>query len=194
MTEFAFVAPILILLFVAIADFGRVFTAGILLDAAARDGAEVAAFEYLRQPPGPLVDPAPSPPDAAYYDDIHLKAARTVCAEMRDLPNTTSSGADCAPLPAIQVCIHDGQDPSCAQSPFPGGPAPPAECTLLTSPPTNAQEPPFGNKQRWVEVRVCYHFTMILHVPWVPLGDVWLQRTRTFVIPCYFALGYGDCG
>ena len=87
----------LLVLLLGIADFGRVFAAGIAIEAAARNAAEVAAQEYLRNPPGgpDLSIPAPSPPlDPNYYDKLHTLAARTACRESRDLANTTYTPDD----------------------------------------------------------------------------------------------------
>jgi len=58
---------------------------------------------------------------------------------------------------------------------------------------SNAQSGPAGN--RWVEVRLCYQFVPILRLPIFSFGDVFLQRVRSFDIPCYFATGTPDaCG
>src|SRR5688500_12773484 len=46
--EFALVLPRLIVLFLGIADFGRVFHAGIVIESASRNAAESAAQEYLQ--------------------------------------------------------------------------------------------------------------------------------------------------
>ena len=77
MVEFALLLPMLLVLLLGVADFGRVFTAGITVEAAARNAAEVVAQEYLRNPPGPMSDPAPSPGDDTYYRALHELAART---------------------------------------------------------------------------------------------------------------------
>ena len=67
-----------------------------------------------------------------------------------------------------------------------------SSCTDFTSsPPTNTQD---GGAERWVEVRVCYQFTGILALPPLPT-EIWLQRNRNFVIPCYFGTGTANpCG
>ena len=196
-TEFALVVPILLMLFVAIADFGRIFAAGIAIDAATRNAAETAANEYLANPPGALNLPAPGA-DQAYYTSLRAYTAKVVCAELRSLPNTTydagtqtcrdvsGSGPN---LPAVVVCVHDGADGGCA-APAVGGTLP-ASCTVFTPSATNSQQ---GTGRRWVEVRTCYQFTPILQMPLLPFGDIWLQRTRTFTIPCYFVLGTDECG
>lgn len=189
LTEFALVATILLVLVVAVADFGRIFAAGLILEAAARDAAEVAANEYLATPPGPINAPAP-PADPAYYNELRKKAARTACAEVRELPNTQydSVTTDCPGMPLTFVCVHDGQDPGCGTEAF--GATVPGECSDLTTPPTNASA---NGSSRYVEVRLCYRFDSIIDVPLVSFGTFWLQRTRTFVIPCYFVLGELEC-
>jgi len=188
------VIPILVILVVGVADFGRIFAHGLAVEAASRDAAEIVASEYLANPPGApavsLADPAPVG-DPTYYDPLHLRAARVVCAETRSLPNTNYDPltTNCPGMPLVLVCIHDSQDPSCGLEPF-GAPIP-AECGGLATPPTNGQD---GSGARWVEVRVCYRFSAILQLPIISFGDIWLQRTRSFVIPCYFVLGTQECG
>src|SRR6185436_14493503 len=89
--EFALVTPILVMLVVLVADFGRIFAVSLTMEAAALDAAEVMANNYLSNPPGApgvlLSQPAP-PGDPAFYAPLHALAAKTVCAEMADLPNT----------------------------------------------------------------------------------------------------------
>jgi len=191
LVEFALVLPILVFLVVIVADFGRIFAAGLSLEAAARDAAEVAANQYLAVPPGPLDSPAPSG-TAAYYQPLHQLAGRTVCAETSDLANSAFDAGTqgCSGMPLIQVCIHDGQDTECTSEAE--GATVPAECDSMAPPPTNANGA--AGSPRWAEVRVCYRFTAILHLPLLEFGDFWLQRTRTFVIPCYFKLGTSECG
>ena len=182
--------PVLVMLVVVVADFGRIFATGVLLEAAARNAAEATANEYLANPPGPLTAPAPVG-DPNYYDPLHLIGARAACAELSELPNTTFSAPDCPDMPVIQVCVHDDQDTSCGYPPFAGSSAPPVECTDLTTPPSNTKP----GAERWVEVRICYRFSAILNLPLLSFGDIWLQRTRNFVIPCYFGTGTTDpCG
>src|SRR5262245_28276818 len=75
--EFALVFPVIVILVVLVADLGRVFTAGVILESATRNGAEAAALEYERNPPGdptsPAIDrltaPVPTPGSDAYYDN-----------------------------------------------------------------------------------------------------------------------------
>ena len=200
--EFVLIAPILILLLVAIADFGRVFATGVAVEAATRNAAEIVAEDYVRNPPGDpatsahdrLAAPAPTSGYSSYYNALALKAARTVCVELRSLPNTTYSSADgsCASWPIIRVCVHDQTSNTgsnqCGQPITPGFDAsPPAECTSMPSPGDPSWDPTMTGvteKSRYVEVRVCYPFTTILNLPIVP-SRILFQNTRTFTIACF---------
>ena len=205
--EFVLIAPILLLLLVAIADFGRVFAAGVAVEAATRNAAEIAAEEYVKNPPGDpaltpaqrLDAPAPTSGNQAYYDDLAMKAARTVCVELRNLPNTTydSVSGTCPSWPLIRVCVHDqtasNANNHCGQPITPGFDAsPPGECTTLPPPGDASWDPtmtgggisPGGEPSRYVEVRVCYKFTTILNLPLVP-SEITFQNTRMFTIACF---------
>jgi TadE-like protein len=191
LVEFVLVAPVLVMLVVLIADFGRVFAATLSIEAAARDAAEAMSNEYLANPPGPLGVAAPAG-TSTYYQPLHQAAARTVCAETQDLANSAfNSGAGtCTGMPLIQACIHDGQDTECSSETQ--GATVPAQCAGMATPPTPANGPP--GSPRWAEVRICYEFTPVLNLPLLSFGSIWLERSRTFVVPCYFALGSTECG
>lgn len=182
-------------IFIAIADFGRIFAAIITIEAATRNAAEATANQYLATSPGPLQNPAPAG-DPAYYNNLHTYAAGVVCAELRSLPSTNYESATktCPDMPLVMVCIHDSQDPSCATLASPGALVAPAGCSSLTSAPDNSQGGLPHPRPRWVEVRICYHFTALLNLPLFSLGDFWLERTNKFTIPCYFSLGVDECG
>jgi hypothetical protein len=185
--------PLLLILFLGIADFGRVFQSGVIIEAAARDGAEIAAEEYRNHPPPPgdLTQPAP-PGDPLYYQPLHDLAARTACREMRvlastvytpDNPATPATNEEaCGSMPVIRVCIHDQEDPLCEQTAF--GASIPAECSGLSAPMTNAMQ---GGSEpsRYVEVRICYRFQTLIHVQMFSLGDVWLDKDRVFTVGFY---------
>lgn len=192
--EFALVFPILFLLLVAIVDFTRVFAAGIVLEAAARDAAEIAAQAYVQEPPGPLNSAAPTPASAAYYNALYEKTARVVCAETKELPETDFSGGVCPTWPNVRVCVHDdAMDNGCGSVISGFAASIPPECTELNDPWTAASAGGTTSR-RYVEVRVCQPFGMFFDFPFIPLNDLYLQRSRTFVIPCYYALGQDDCG
>jgi hypothetical protein len=174
----------MIVLFVGFADFGRIFATSVLLEAAVRDAAEIGANEYLASPPGPLDAAAPAG-DPSYYNPLHDKVANAACTELAELPNAT---AGCSSMPLMVVCVHDSHDTSCAGETH--GATIPAECNELPGATSNQN----GGAERWVEVRLCYRFTSLVDVPLISFGTFWLQRTRTFVIPCYFKLGTQQCG
>jgi hypothetical protein len=190
LVEFALVLPMLLVLLLGIADFGRVFAAGITLEAVARDAAEVGALQRLRDKPP--TDPTQL---TAYYTSLHQIMARTACAEADQLAPSPEQvhPTDCANLTSVRACIHDDLDTQCGD-PIPGfDGAPPPECTDTaagTAPPwSNASGGETGS--HWVEVRVCYHFTTLfnlrLSLPFnagLNLGDVYLQKTRSFVVDC----------
>jgi len=205
--EFVLIAPILLLLLVAIADFGRVFATGVAVEAATRNAAELVAEDYVRNPPGAqavsahdrLAAAAPTSGYGSYYDALALKAAQTVCVELRNLPNTTydSGSGTCSSWPLIRVCVHDqtsnNASNQCGQPITPGFDAsPPAECTTLPPPGdptwdssmTGGGNGPGGEPSRYVEVRVCYPFTTILSLPIVP-SRIIFQNTRIFTIACF---------
>lgn len=179
LAEFALVIPVLLILVLGVADLGRVFAAGVVTESAARDAAEIAAQQYLHD--YPLA--APTSPPANYYANLHLRAAQAVCAELKTLPNTNfdSATGDCSGWPIVLACVHDGVDDACATEPF--GDAVPANCSALTTPLTNAQ--PSGTEQsRFVEVRVCYEFTLLAQ-GLLPISDIYLQDSRVFTVADY---------
>lgn len=188
LVEFALILPLLLVLLLGIADFGRIFAAGITIEAAARNAAEAGAVERL---PGRNPPPADSSLWPTYYASLHENIARVACAEARQLPNSTFVEANrtCPSMPVIRVCVHDGQDPACGQ-PISGFADPiPAECTQMSDPWDHSSAGADGSHS--VEVRICYHFTTLfnlhLSLPMdagLNLGDIWLQRERFFVVDC----------
>jgi TadE-like protein len=191
LVEFALILPMLLVLLLGIADFGRVFAAGITIEAAARDAAEAVAQEYLRNPPAPMDQPAPLSNDP-YYQNLHDLAARTACREARTLPNTTFATDVCASMPIIMICVHDNADPLCDEPAFnvslPGN----SPCSDLLDPPVNAMQGG-AEPSRYVEVRVCYRFSTLfnlseLRLPlgWgLSVGDIYLQKARVFTVGFY---------
>jgi hypothetical protein len=189
LTEFALIIPFVLVLLLAVADFGRYYAAGITAESAARAASEVVASNYQKSPPGGLLGtPAPTPGSATYYDGLHRLASSVVCAEMGTLPN--AGGAGCPNIP-VQVCIHDGADPSCTAEP--DGRAIDARCTAMSGWPSTSQT---GGSEtsRYVEVRVCYRFSTIMSVSGIPSianilpvlnGDFFIQSDRTFTIVDY---------
>lgn len=188
LVEFALVLPMLLVLLLGIADFGRVFAAGIALEATARNAAEAAAQEYVQRQRD---DPAPL--TAADYDAIRAVAHRVACEEAATLPNQAGTSPMCT-MPITAVCVHDslaGDAADCGES----SAAVPASCPALLQPWTAANEQAAGTGPflSYVEVRICYRFTTLmglsdlkLPLGWsISIGDVWLQRDRSFVAGDY---------
>src|SRR5688500_3796468 len=102
LVEFALVLPMLLVLLLGIADFGRVFAAGIILEAAARNAAEAAAQEYRQ-----LARNAPTlEPDD--YQRIHNVALSQVCREAERLPEELDADNNgVCEMPIAAVCVHD---------------------------------------------------------------------------------------
>lgn len=192
MVEFALVFPLLLVLLLTVADFGRIFSAGIVTESAARAAAETAAAEYLTE----LLRVSPATIDTAGYTKIHQTAWQSVCDEAASLPNATpgSGGSQCVGLPTV-VCVHDNVDPLCGDSYNDSGGIPTGCPTLAPGArPTNTQEAESGT-QSWpyVEVRVCYRFSSVmqLQLPFIggtisPIGgDFFLEKTRVFDVANY---------
>jgi len=183
--EFALVLPLLLVLLLGIADFGRVFYAGIVVESSARNAAEAAAQEYLQlRRSGTL-------PSSAELDRIADEANAGVCEEAERLPDRQMSGSTCL-LPYTAVCIHDAPaelvnyGAGCGD----GASGAPAECTNLHGPWPSLWS---AGMLPSVEVRVCYRFaTMMnlsgLELPFgngLDLGSIWLQRARVFAVADY---------
>ena len=176
----------LLVLLLGIADFGRVFSAGITIEAAARNAAEAAAQEYLQL----RRDSAPVTGDQ--FDRVAAIALERLCADADPLPNQVAVGLSCT-MPAAAVCIHDqaselinyGSRCGAGASGAPESCATLHEAWLSTAPGTG-QLP-------WIEVRACYRFTTLIDVSdvnlpfgWgLSLGEIWLQRDRSFTVADY---------
>jgi hypothetical protein len=189
LVEFALVLPILLVLLLGIADFGRVFTAGIVLEASARNAAEAAAQEYLQLCRNRTTCP---PLDAADYAALHDLALSETCREAERLPNRAVDGSGVCTMPYAAVCVHDGADPLCAAE----AASAPGECSLVRSMapnPSNAALAYDASAPPYVEVRICYRFTTMvdisdLDLPFgsgLSLGEIWLQRERSFTSADY---------
>ncbi|MEJ7804137.1 MAG: TadE/TadG family type IV pilus assembly protein [Candidatus Limnocylindria bacterium] len=187
LVEFALVLPMLLVLLLGVADFGRVFQAGIVVEASARNAAEAAAQEYLQLKRG-LTTLGPDE-----YMRVHAVALETVCKEAERLPNRAGAMGSCT-MPAAGVCIHDDE----AEIPgYAGGGwcgteqgASPSECSDIRS--TWSPGKPVDGLP-YVEVRLCYRFTTLFNLQDLQLplanglsiGDIWLQKDRAFTVADY---------
>jgi hypothetical protein len=197
--------PLLVVLLLGITDFGRVFAAGVVVEAATRDAAEIAATDSrmvgLKDPTCDAACRAP------IYAALHVRAAETACNDARRLwPTTDTSGGSCVSsggdgLLLIGVCVHDSVtalpqagDPACGE--VTGGSVP-IGCDQISQPWSNVQGGVAGaaNKDgvqqlplRYVEVRVCYRFTPMFRALILPInasanfGNVYIQKTRYFTV------------
>jgi hypothetical protein len=185
LVEFALVLPILLVILLGVADFGRVFSTSMAVEASTRNGAEVGAIERLRN------GPPSAGTEAAYYTALHEQVARVVCSELSLQPNTTFDATDqtCPTMPVIRVCVHDDVDPLCGY-PIPGfAGTVPAECGQMVVAWDHSSGGAIGSHA--VEVRVCYRFTTLFNLHFelpgdtgLGLGDVWIQRERVFALDC----------
>jgi hypothetical protein len=183
LVEFGILLPLLLVLLLGVADFGRVFQAGIVMESAARAAAEAAALEYLRDPPT-------TPGDPAYdYDRLHLIAAESACAEARllaDADYNAGPPVSCPTWPAVRVCVHDGGGQPCGVPPagFSGGSA---DCDRM---PGDWDTDPDSQGNPYVEVRVCYRFTTLFNVTLpmdtgITIAEVLLQKDAHFTVADY---------
>jgi TadE-like protein len=186
LVEFGLVLPMLLILLLGIADFGRVFSAGITIEAAARNAAEAAAQEYLQ------LRRDSSPITGDQFDRVAAVALERLCADADPLPNQAAVGLICA-MPAAGVCVHDqaselaNYGSRCGA----GAGAAPASCTMLHE--SWASTAPGTGQLPWVEVRACYRFTTLIDLTdvnlpfgWgLSLGEIWLQRDRSFTVADY---------
>lgn len=187
LVEFALILPMLLVLLLGIADFGRVFAAGITMEAAARNGAEAAAQEYLQ-----LLEKSGGSLATADYQRVHQVALDRVCGDAETLPNKAVSGGSCT-MPLTAVCVHDGNDlAGCGSEADPGV----SQCSAVNGgwSTANSGAAPLGSTPLpYVEVRVCYRFTTLfnltdLRLPlgWnLSLGEVYIQKDREFTVASY---------
>lgn len=200
LVEFALVLPMLLVLLFGVADFGRIFQAGITVEASARNASEIAAQEYVqltRNKPGGVLDPAD-------YDRLHDVAIEALCGESELLPQVEAppgasgvcvkdlGGGPVDVWPLGGVCVHDNVDPICGDE----ANTVPSSCPRLDSGWSNANNgaAPVGSTPLpYVEVRVCYQFTTLfnltdLELPFgwsISFGTIYLERDRTFTVACY---------
>jgi hypothetical protein len=90
--EFALVLPILIVLLIAIGDFGRVYATGVAVEDAAREAADYAAFDDVNA--SHFEEPVPGTVDAK--DSTRLEALRRACAAVSALPDFQAVAATCS--------------------------------------------------------------------------------------------------
>jgi hypothetical protein len=193
LVEFGLVLPLLMILLLGVADFGRVFQAGIAEEAAVRDAAEAAAEQYNQYLQCGSGNPDPTCSgltDSTRYDALHAEALRVACKEAERMPGRVVDGSGNCTMPFTAVCIHDTNagDTACGQE----AASAPAECKEMTNAlswnpsrigPTEATDP-YGGRP-YVEVRMCYRFDPLFSFALGSWGSVWLQKANYFVVTNY---------
>jgi hypothetical protein len=173
------ILPIMLIILLAVGDFGRLFAVGITVESAARNAAEVAAAEYNRNLLVPPID----------YAAVHQAAWSSVCNDASGLPNATpGGGGECDGLPTL-VCVHDAADGGCGTI-YNDGSGVPAGCPGVLAGASNGLA---GSESKFVEVRVCYRFDTIFEMTLPSLGgplqalggDFFIERSRVFSVADY---------
>lgn len=189
MVEFALVFPIMLVLLLTVADFGRLFATAVTLESSARTAAEVAAGDYLQ-----VFSSLPSgtPMTSADYARVHRAAWSSVCEEAGSFPNAIPGvgGGQCDSLPTV-VCVHDGSDTECGN--LYNATSAPAQCPSLGPGTRPSASQAVGADSKYVEVRVCYRFSTYFNpiIPFVggslsPVGgDFYLEKIRVFTVADY---------
>lgn len=151
--EFALVAPILLFLVIAIADFGRLYTAAVAIESAAREAADYGAF------------------DAAHWSSSTPSNISTTLAEMQKRACTAAAGShlegysgasdnSTCSNPSFSCSLEwGGSSVDCASS---GGMVGGNDCSAIGAQPKTTEA-------CTVHVRLDYDFRMILGL--VPFPD-----------------------
>ena len=179
LVEFALVLPLLLILLLGIADFGRIFTAAIASEAAVRNAAEAAALEYVQL--DTLDGLADGSLTQANYDQLRAVALDVGCREAERLPGRTLAGTVCT-MPWFAACIHDNaaSDGNCGHDHT----SAPADCTHMADTWSAVRSGPTDGRP-YVEVRLCYRFDPLMTVPLGDWGSVWLQKENNFTVANY---------
>jgi hypothetical protein len=185
LVEFGLVLPLLMIFLLGVADFGRVFAAGITEEAAVRDAAEAGAQDWqqlCQKYTWPCSTGLQSPAD---YAAVHSFAREVACREAQKMPGRVVNGLGQCTMPIIAVCVHDGGggggggDTTCgAEAPPPGGPC--SHMDLLWSPAKSAT-----TDRPYVEVRMCYRFDPLFTFALGGWGSIWLQKANNFTVTNY---------
>lgn len=170
-----------------VADFGRIFAAGITQEAAVRDAAEAGAVQWLQLC---AQHPVTTPPCASGlvqtdYNSLHDLALDVACREAEKMPGRVMDGSGKCTMPIIAVCVHDdhaagGGDATCGvEAPAAGGP-----CYEMDDAWSSARAGPASGRP-YVEVRMCYRFDPLFPFALAGWGSIWLQKANNFAVTNY---------
>lgn len=176
----------MLLMLLAVADLGRLFSSGIVVQAASRDGAEAAAQAYVQ------LSQSTTMSATDFYTAVRAKGEAVTCAEAQRLGGTSVDGSGNCTDPAIAICVHDAGvpfdgvaqsgDPNCGQSIGAPTAGEVAACSSLTSAWTTQTD---AAGLPYVEVRICYPFSMLTQTQFLPVGPFYLQQSSNFVAAIY---------
>lgn len=157
--EFALVFPVMLLLLVAVADFGRMYTSAVAIESATREAADYGAFQTNRW------DPVNVPTTVQEMQRRACIAASG--SHLQDYATTDPSNDTCT-NPSFQCWLeHSGSAVDCLSS---GGSIAGTDCAAsITEPPCT------------VHVRLEFDFRTILQLPLVP-DAIHLVRESRFRI------------
>jgi Flp pilus assembly protein TadG len=157
LVEFALIVPLMFLLAVAVGDFGRLFTAAVAVESAAREAADYGAF---------LGKDRWDEADAATMATNEAEMRRRACTSSAELSDYVGSpGADdtddcTSPAVTIHPPIHPSSGPAAAGSCTAAGPL---------------------DKPCWIHVTVTYEFRPLIPFPPIP-SSITITRDSWFAI------------
>lgn len=185
LVEFGLILPLLMVFLLGVADLGRIFTAAITEEAAARNSAESAAQNWQQLCQKYTWPCTTGLQTQADYDALHDLALDVACREAERLPSRVVDGSGNCTMPIIAVCVHDDHAPGAgdtacgAEAPAPGGP-----CSRMDAPWSSDRAGP-GDGRPYVEVRMCYRFDPLFTFAFGDWGSIWLQKSNNFVVTNY---------
>ncbi len=158
LAEFALIVPLMFILAIAVGDFGRLFTAAVAVESAAREAADYGAF---------LGKDRWNEADAATMAANEAEMRRRACtssAELSDYvgsPGPDDTGDCTIPLVTIHPPVHPSSGPAAGTG----------SCT--------AAEP--LDKPCWIHVTVTYEFRPLIPFPPIP-SSIMITRDSWFAI------------
>ena len=152
--EFAIIVPVILLLLVAIADLGRLYTSAVAIESAAREGADFGAFDASYWFPGN---------DVVTIDEMRRRACTAAAgSHLQDYETTDPVDHTTCTNPSFTCTLErNGAATNCESA---GGFTNGVECWEPTT------EPPCT-----VHVQMDYQFRLLLSIPPLPAT---MQITR----------------
>ena len=177
--EFVLVLPIMLVIAIAVGDFGRVYATGVAVEDAAREAADYAAFDDISA--SHFYEPFPGTVDAK--DSTRIEAFRRACAAVSALPDF---GSVSDPLSVAATCA----DPTARCSDTAG-----SFCQLVVEDrrafqpwfSTCGQGPQLDVTCGWV-VHVTVNFDFHMVIDYLPLDFLPLPTTVQFARESRYAI------